>query len=228
MYTDEHGIKHDDYCIAAIKRDGRTYPTTDVAEDGYCWVCVGIRGARLDEKMKAITAERVALSKNATDTQEAAAFRAYPKSGSTRLRVYEFIRDRGMSGATDDWIEHKLSLSHQSASARRRELVLGGYVQDSGMRRATRRGTTAIVWIATMNDQHEPERTSNTDDPHPPTTETDEPVANTNPDNNHPDPRFADGICTNCGTDYEHPSLGCPDYATRTGKPLDWTGGDEK
>ncbi len=52
-------------------------------------------------------------------------------------------------GRTDDEIEQALNMIHQTASARRRELVLAGKVKDSGRTRATRRGRQATVWVTT-------------------------------------------------------------------------------
>lgn len=51
------------------------------------------------------------------------------------------------NGATDDEVEVELTMRHQTASARRRELVIAGRVVDGGQRRPTRSGKNAIVWI---------------------------------------------------------------------------------
>jgi len=52
------------------------------------------------------------------------------------------------NGLTDEEIEHTLNLKHQTASARRRELVLGGLIHDSGQTRKTTSGREATVWRA--------------------------------------------------------------------------------
>jgi hypothetical protein len=65
-----------------------------------------------------------------------------------RERVYAFIRDRGTFGATDQEIQHGLSLHEQSQGPRRNELVKASRVRNSGLRRETRSGRTAIVWVA--------------------------------------------------------------------------------
>lgn len=98
-----------------------------------------------EERERAISAERVALANNSTDTQQAAGFLALPDSGTLRRAVYDVIAGDNY-GRTDDELELFLGRSHQSVSARRRELVLGNFIVDSGERRRTRRGTTAIVW----------------------------------------------------------------------------------
>jgi hypothetical protein len=62
-------------------------------------------------------------------------------------QVYYLILNAGAHGATDDEIEYNTGLRHQTASARRRELVILGKIKDSGRRRLTRSGRRATVWI---------------------------------------------------------------------------------
>lgn len=50
-------------------------------------------------------------------------------------------------GWTDDELECHTKLPHQTVSARRRELVLKGLIEDSGERRKTRSGRKAVVWV---------------------------------------------------------------------------------
>ena len=82
-----------------------------------------------------------------SDTSVAAADSMAAETSRRRGLVLEAIRQRGAHGATDDELEVELHLRHQTASARRRELVLLGKVRDSGWRRATRSGRKASVWI---------------------------------------------------------------------------------
>lgn len=49
-------------------------------------------------------------------------------------------------GMTCDEVEIHSGLSHQTASARIRELVLAHYLEDSTLRRRVRSGRNAIVW----------------------------------------------------------------------------------
>lgn len=67
-------------------------------------------------------------------------------------RVLDYIRRAG--GATDDEVERAIGMAHQTASARRRDLVLAGLVTESGHYRQTCRGCTATVWISTKAGQH--------------------------------------------------------------------------
>lgn len=63
-----------------------------------------------------------------------------------RAKVFALIDMRGERGATCDEIEMALDLRHQTASARVRELVLGGLIFDTGKRRITRSGRGARVY----------------------------------------------------------------------------------
>lgn len=85
---------------------------------------------------------------NGTSTSNAAAASVQPSSASMEKQVLSFIRKQGNTGATDDEIEAALNFRHQTASARRRGLVLQGYVKDSGQKRKTRAGRPATVWRA--------------------------------------------------------------------------------
>ena len=69
-------------------------------------------------------------------------------AGSIRSRVHKIIEDMDCLGATDEELERRLSMRHQTVSARRRELVLMGRVKDSGVKRRTTSGRKAVVWIA--------------------------------------------------------------------------------
>lgn len=83
-----------------------------------------------------------------SDTSEAAALSVEPKA-LTLARVLAAIRACGAEGATCDEVEASLDMRHQSASARVNELGKHGAIADSGMRRLTRSGRKATVWVAT-------------------------------------------------------------------------------
>lgn len=70
------------------------------------------------------------------------------KASALRLRVLAELQVRGDTGATCDELERALQLSHQTASARLREMALAKSIVDSGAKRATRSGRKAIVWHA--------------------------------------------------------------------------------
>jgi len=81
-----------------------------------------------------------------SDTSESAAEQAAPFRMSLSNQVLAVIKRAGSHGVTDDEVEVRLDLRHQTASARRRELVLAGVIKDSGNRRPTRSGRQATVW----------------------------------------------------------------------------------
>jgi len=83
---------------------------------------------------------------NFRDTSQQAAKQIKP--AALRLRLLAEMRLRGSMGATCDELEQAMGLSHQTASARLREMNLKGQVVDSGERRPTRSGRAAIVWCA--------------------------------------------------------------------------------
>lgn len=95
-----------------------------------------------------------------SDTSEGAARSIEGQKLTLRDRVHQALIDAregsvsGLPGGTyrygltDDEIEVLTRLKHQTASARRRELVLLGLVVDSGHRRPTRSGRPATVWRA--------------------------------------------------------------------------------
>ena len=92
--------------------------------------------------------------KNSSTSKEAA--KSMEKVAPAILwRVFGFIARQNERGATDDEIEAALDLRHQTASARRRELVLKGLVDDSGEKRRTRSGRNATVWVAKVEDEEE-------------------------------------------------------------------------
>jgi predicted transcriptional regulator len=70
---------------------------------------------------------------------------ALPQSAS---RILAELQVRGTTGGTCDELEQAMGLSHQTCSARLRELNMKNRIYDSGKRRKTRSGRDAIVWFA--------------------------------------------------------------------------------
>ena len=87
-----------------------------------------------------------------SETSRLAAESMQPSVRSIRAEVYRAIAASGRQGMTDDEVEVHLDLRHQTASARRRELVLQGRVVNRGLgkgdKRVTRSERKAFVWIA--------------------------------------------------------------------------------
>jgi len=82
-----------------------------------------------------------------SETSEAAAESVAGSAATHETLVFVAIRAAGEHGATDDEVERMTGLRHQNASARRNRLVHKGKVRDSGLRRSTRAGRKAIVWV---------------------------------------------------------------------------------
>jgi len=80
-------------------------------------------------------------------TSKAAADSQGLKAQVDEARVLAHLQACGGIGATDDEVELALGMLHQTASARRRGLVLKDFVVNSGYTRATRTGCHATVWI---------------------------------------------------------------------------------
>lgn len=89
-----------------------------------------------------------------TDTSRDAAASIQAVLGPLQLRVLRYIASCGKTGTTCDAAEAALSMRHQTCSARIRELALKDRIVDSGERRRTRSGRTAIVYVL---PEHHPE-----------------------------------------------------------------------
>lgn len=99
------------------------------------------------------------------DTAQEAGWKALPRSGSFRRRVYDLIAQAtasGHHGLTDDEVELATGRSHQSASGARSTLKADGHLHDSGQRRVNRYGNRAIVWTPTQGgtDAEDPVRSA--------------------------------------------------------------------
>jgi len=88
-----------------------------------------------------------AFHRNAPDTERAAAIAVYPRTGTQRRRVYDYLAQVGSRGATDWELADALNISRTGVGARRNELMRDGYVKDSGMRRPGPYKFKGIVWV---------------------------------------------------------------------------------
>lgn len=80
-----------------------------------------------------------------SETSKAASESMKESAASIRSKVFALICYS--DGMTCDEIEATTGLRHQTASARIRELVLQGHLFDSGRRRPTRSGRSAVVYV---------------------------------------------------------------------------------
>lgn len=90
-----------------------------------------------------------------TPTSRAAAEEAEKTATSKRMVVLEAIR-QSSDGLTDREIETVTGFRHETASARRRQLVQALLVRDSGRTRKTPAGLEAVVWeTVPPGEQHQ-------------------------------------------------------------------------
>jgi len=80
-----------------------------------------------------------------SDTSVAAAGAIEPTAATLRMAVLGVIAATG--GATDEEIQAALGLAGNTQRPRRVELCEAGRVVDSGVRRPTKSGRQAAVWI---------------------------------------------------------------------------------
>lgn len=88
------------------------------------------------------------MSREPRDTQRDAAYAVMPRTGTQRRMVLDAICGSGR-GMTDEELRDVLGTTYSKVGPRRRELVDGGWVADSGQRRPTSSGQDAIVWVLT-------------------------------------------------------------------------------
>lgn len=82
-------------------------------------------------------------------TQKAGATAVFPRSGTQRLAVLEEIHQAGQTGITDELLCAALDMNYSRVGPRRRELVEGGWVKDSGRTRDGSSGTEVTLWVLT-------------------------------------------------------------------------------
>ena len=99
------------------------------------------------------TTSQPAFSHNSTDTSaEAGASMNQHVAGIARQcfdEITSVYRSDGV-GLTVDQLEQLMNSRHQTVSARVNELRNKGWVRDSGVKRPTRSGRSAIVWMPTV------------------------------------------------------------------------------
>ena len=99
------------------------------------------------------TTSQPAFSHNSTDTSAEAGASMNPHVAGIARQCFDEItsvyRSDGV-GLTVDQLEQLMNSRHQTVSARVNELRNKGWVRDSGVKRPTRSGRSAIVWMPTV------------------------------------------------------------------------------
>ena len=98
-------------------------------------------------------AQRPSIDRNTVftgkrDTSRGAAARVLPSTGTKRRTVYDAIMANMANGMTCDEVCVQTGMLVQSATSAINGLVYDKWLRDSGMRRPTRTGALAIVWVA--------------------------------------------------------------------------------
>ena len=88
------------------------------------------------------------LQPETRQTSQAAAERIEPTAHTLRAAVLRYITSCGSDGATDDEIQHALSMTGNTERPRRRELEQAGWIYVSAETRRTAAGRKAAVWVA--------------------------------------------------------------------------------
>lgn len=78
-------------------------------------------------------------------TERASAIDVYPRTGTQRRAVLDYLAAAGDRGATDRELQRNLGI--RRARTRRDELVTGGWVINSGRTRQLDTHNDAIVWV---------------------------------------------------------------------------------
>jgi transcription initiation factor IIE alpha subunit len=89
---------------------------------------------------------QVIIARNAQRTSIAAAQKVLPRTGSLRRKVYEYILNQGLRGATDQEIEKALHIEGNTVRPTRISLVKDGFIMDTGTTRKNQHENDCIVW----------------------------------------------------------------------------------
>lgn len=90
------------------------------------------------------------VREDARPTSREAAAKVAPGVTTQRGRVLRVLVDAADQGATDEQISERLGMALNTVRPRRLELVEQGYVIDSGDTAPTASGSSAVLWIATL------------------------------------------------------------------------------
>lgn len=83
---------------------------------------------------------------NIQRTSIAAKIKVTPRMGSLRHKVYEYILNQGLRGATDQEMEAALRIDGNTIRPTRGSLVKDGLIMDTGTTRKNNHGNDCIVW----------------------------------------------------------------------------------
>ncbi len=88
------------------------------------------------------------LPHNGVETSVEAAETMLSPASAIREQVFAYVKERGWTGAICDEAEVSLNISHQTCSARFRELQLAGRIRKTEGKRKTRSGRNAFIYLS--------------------------------------------------------------------------------
>ncbi len=95
------------------------------------------------------SSRRTRKPRSGSDTSRSAAKAVASSALALSRRVFDFIASRGSLGATDHEIQTSLAIAGDTERPRRVSLQQANLIRDSGQRRATPSGRSAVVWVTT-------------------------------------------------------------------------------
>ena len=104
------------------------------------------RKRRSTESMTEALVDKMPPFVRDSETSKRAAQFVRSEAPTMRVAVLAFIQTMGEVGATDEEVEDALDYKHQTASARRNELMNMGLIKRAG-KRPTNSGCLADVWV---------------------------------------------------------------------------------
>jgi hypothetical protein len=107
------------------------------------------RVAALEGPLPPVDENRVGPSQRHSDTSRLAALNNFPRSGSQRAEILDFLLFRGDRGATRQEIHAHTGISDDSVRPRVGELIDGGWARGTDQTRRTPLGEQAEVLVAT-------------------------------------------------------------------------------
>jgi transcription initiation factor IIE alpha subunit len=82
-----------------------------------------------------------------SETSRLASAKIAPTAHTLRQAVLRCLVSAGLDGLTDEEMQDRIPMQPSTQRPRRVELVRSGHVIDSGRKRETRSGRSAVVWV---------------------------------------------------------------------------------
>lgn len=94
-----------------------------------------------------MTIERNVVIRGKHQNSSKAANNFVLKSGSWRKKIYDFVNNKGINGATDQEIQAYFDKSGDTIRPTRKTLQNDGHIVDSGRTRKNAAGNDCVIWV---------------------------------------------------------------------------------